>query len=30
MDSKELEQLTNGIGGIIALYSNLGDDFKRY
>lgn len=28
MDSKELEQLTNGIGGIIALYSNLGDDFK--
>lgn len=28
MDSKELEQLTNEIGGIVALYSNLGADFK--
>ena len=28
MDSKELEQLTSEIGGIVALYSNLGADFK--
>jgi hypothetical protein len=28
MDSKELEQLTKGIEGILTLYSNLGADFK--
>ena len=28
MDSKELEELTKGIEGILALYSGLGKDFK--
>jgi len=28
MDSKELEQLTKGIEGILTLYSNLKADFK--
>jgi len=28
MDSKELEELTKGIEGILTLYSGLGKDFK--
>lgn len=28
MDKKELEELTKGIEGILALYSGLGKDFK--
>ena len=28
MDSKELEELTKGLEGVLALYSSLGSDFK--